>query len=56
LTQRELGTERDTRFNLGGIIDFNDEHHLLLSAGRGLSGPIRFQSYLAYQLTIGPSE
>lgn len=56
LTQREPGTERDTRFNLGAIMDFNDEHHLLFSAGRGLTGPIRFQSYLAYQLTIGPDE
>lgn len=56
LTQRGPGTERDTRFNLGGVIDFADEHHLLFSVGRGLSGPIRFQGYIAYQLTIGPRE
>jgi hypothetical protein len=56
LTARDPGTQRDTRFNLGGVIDLNEVHHLLLSAGRGFTGPCRFQSYLAYQLTIGPSE
>jgi hypothetical protein len=56
LTAREPGTERDTRFNVGGIIDFSDEHHLLLSAGRGFAGPDLFQGYIAYQATLGPHE
>jgi hypothetical protein len=54
LTPRESGTERDIRFNLGGVIDFSDEHHLLVSAGRGFAGPNLLQGYLAYQATLGP--
>jgi hypothetical protein len=56
LTPREPGTERDTRFNVGGIMDFSDEHHVLLSAGRGFSGPNVFQGYIAYQATLGHNE
>jgi uncharacterized protein YecE (DUF72 family) len=41
-------------FNLGMMLDFSPRHHLLLSAGRDLSGPVRFQDYAAYQLTLGP--
>jgi hypothetical protein len=55
-TPREPGTERDTRFNIGGVIDFSEEHHLLLSAGRGFAGPNLFQGYIAYQATLGPRE
>jgi len=55
-TPRGPGTERDTRFNVGGIIDLSDEHHLLLSAGRGFTGPNLFQSYIAYIATLGPHE
>ena len=40
------------RFNLGLVLDFNDENHLLLSAGRSIAGDSRFQGYLAYQLTL----
>ena len=56
LTPRERGTQRDTRFNLGGVIDLTDHHHLLVSAGRGFAGPVVFQYYAAYQLTLGPDE
>lgn len=55
VTVREPGTQRDSRFNLGSVVDLSEEHHLLFSAGRGFTGPCRFQSYVAYQLTIGPS-
>jgi len=54
-TPREPGTERDVRFNIGGVIDVSNAHHILLSAGRGFAGPNLFQGYAAYQLTIGPS-
>jgi hypothetical protein len=56
LTPRERGTEHDIRFNVGALIDFSDEHHLLLSAGRGFAGPNLFQGYIAYQATLGPHE
>jgi hypothetical protein len=55
-TPKEHGGESDTRFNLGGVIDFTDTHHLLLSAGRGIIGPNWFQGYIAYLMTLGPSE
>jgi len=50
------GTQRDTRFNIGSVIDLSEEHHLLFSAGRGFSGPNLFQYYVAYQATLGPRE
>ncbi len=55
-TPEQYGAESDTRFNLGAVIDIGDDHHILLSAGRGIAGPNLFQSYLAYQLTLGPHE
>ena len=50
------GTQRDTRFNIGGVIDLSEQHHLLFSAGRGFAGPNLFQYYFAYQATLGPHE
>lgn len=44
-----------TEFNIGTVIDFNDYRHLLFSAGRGISGPIHFQCYIAYQFTFDNS-
>jgi hypothetical protein len=44
-----------TAFNIGTVIDFTDHHHLLFSAGRSIDGPIGFQCYIAYQLTIDNS-
>ena len=32
-----IGENSTTGFNLGGIYDFNDDYHLLFSAGKGLS-------------------
>jgi hypothetical protein len=56
VTRRESGTEHDTRFNVGTVIDVSERDHLLASAGRGLSGPNLFQAYIAYQATLGPRE
>ena len=53
-TPRERGAESDTRFDLGAIVDVSDAQHLLVSAGRGVAGPISFQAYLAYMVTLGP--
>lgn len=41
-----------TGFNVGAVIDFSEQHHLLLSAGRSIDGPINFQFYVAYQFTF----
>lgn len=45
-----------TGFNIGAIINFSEEHHLLVSAGRDIRGPNNFTSYVAYQRTFGPEE
>jgi hypothetical protein len=44
-----------TAFNVGLIYDFSERHHLLLSAGRSIDGPVDFQCYLAYQFTFDNS-
>jgi len=53
-TAREEGGR--TGFNVGTIVNFTDEHHLLFSTGRDIHGQNRFSVYVAYQLTIGPQE
>lgn len=53
-TTMTTGGSGDTAFNLGTVIDFTENHHLLFSAGRSLDGPTNFQCYLAYQFTFGP--
>ena len=53
-TPSEVGGDSSTGFNVGGIINFTDQHHLLISAGRDFSGPNHFTCYVAYQLTFGP--
>jgi hypothetical protein len=45
-----------TAFNVGTVIDFSDNHHLLFSVGRSIDGPIGFQCYIAYQLTFDNSQ
>jgi hypothetical protein len=44
-----------TAFNVGTVIDFSDNYHLLFSVGRSIDGPIGFQCYIAYQLTFNNS-
>jgi hypothetical protein len=53
-TTMESGGRDDTAFNLGTIIDFTENQHLLFSAGRSIDGPTDFQCYVAYQFTFGP--
>ena len=55
-TSKDQNSSAETRFNVGLVYDFSEPHHLLLSAGRGIEGPNFFQSYVAYQLTIGPKD
>ncbi len=51
---QRVGQSGETGFNVGGFLNFTEQHHLLFSAGRDIHGPNRFLMYLGYQLTIGP--
>lgn len=44
-----------TAFNVGLVLDLSEHHHLLLSAGRSIDGPVDFQCYVAYQFTFDNS-
>jgi hypothetical protein len=48
-------SENEAAFTIGGIINFSDKHHLLLSAGSDLKGHNNIILYAAYQPTIGPA-
>lgn len=52
----EQGGQDSTGFTLGGILNFGEGHHLLLSLGRNTSGDRERHAYLGYQLTLGPAE
>jgi hypothetical protein len=51
-TSTQVGVADDTAFNLGTTFDLSDHYHFLLSAGRSIRGPTKFQSYVAFQLTF----
>jgi hypothetical protein len=51
-TADSIGAEDEVGFNLGGIYDFNENMHLLFSAGRDFKGPSEFQCYVGFQLTL----
>jgi len=54
-TASTIGGRDTTGFNIGGIYDFNDHYHLLLSGGRGLQNAAlanQFSYYLAIQSTF----
>jgi hypothetical protein len=55
-TPSVVGGGASTNFNLGGFYNFDEGHHLLFSAGRGIQGPARFLGYFAFQWTFGPKE
>ncbi len=44
-----------TAFNVGTVVDLNDHNHFLFSAGRSISGHVRFQCYIAWQWTFDNS-
>jgi hypothetical protein len=43
-------------YNVGAMVNFTEDHHLLFSAGRDINGDNRFSAYIAYQFTFGPQE
>jgi hypothetical protein len=53
-TPDKVGGDSSTGFNVGGILNFGDLHHLLFSAGTDFSGPNDASFYFGYQLTFGP--
>jgi hypothetical protein len=46
------GDAAQLQLNLGAVVDFSEQHHLLLSAGPSFGTSSEAQAYLAYQLTI----
>lgn len=53
-TASDIGGDSSMGFNVGAIVNFSDTGHLLISAGKGSSGPSNGSFYIAYQLTLGP--
>jgi hypothetical protein len=51
-TPQEIDGDSETRFNFGSVVNVTDHHHVLLSAGRGITGPVLFQGYIGYQYTL----
>ena len=54
-TAQQIGGRDNTAFNIGTVIDFTEQHHLLFSVGRSIDGPVDFQCYIAYQFTFDNS-
>ncbi len=50
----EEGESSEVRFNVGFILDIGEHYHVLVSAGRAITGCNCSQVYLAYLLTLGP--
>lgn len=47
-------SENELAFTIGGIVNFNQNHHVLFSAGRDVVGTSDLLLYAAYQYTLGP--
>lgn len=56
ITPSTVGGEPETGFNVGGVYDVDDGHHLMLSIGRDVQGTTGLAAYFAYQWTFGPRE
>jgi len=53
-TSSKADIDESKGYTVGAIINFTDNHHLLLSAGQDIYGPNYYSFYIAYQLTFGP--
>ena len=53
-TEDSTGAGDHLGFNVGGIVNLTDEHHLMCTGGRDLHGDNDFYFYGAYQYTFGP--
>jgi hypothetical protein len=55
-SKKEVGGRDRTGYNIGSIVNLNEAHHILFSAGSDFAGDNRFSAYLGYQWTFGPQE
>jgi hypothetical protein len=55
-TPKQICGDSDTIINGGGIYDFSDTYHLMLSAGHTVQGPHQFIAYVGFQWTFGPAK
>jgi hypothetical protein len=55
-TVANTGGSARTGFNVGGVYDFDEGHHLLLSVGDDVHGTNRGMAYVAFQWTFGRHE
>jgi hypothetical protein len=53
-TPQDIESGSETRFNVGLVLDFTDNHHLLISAGKDIRGSVKSQFYAGYQFTFSP--
>lgn len=51
-TAATLSDPASAGFNLGGMVNFSERHHLLFSCGRNITGTRQTYAYVAYQLTV----
>ena len=51
-TASTLDGRNTVGWNLGAVINLDEHHHLLVSAGRNFSGPSETHAYLGYQFTF----
>ncbi|MGD0235720.1 MAG: hypothetical protein ABSC55_14440 [Syntrophorhabdales bacterium] len=56
LTPSTADGEHETGYNIGAILNFTENHHLICSAGTDIHGPASFFFYAAYLWTWGPPE
>jgi hypothetical protein len=54
ITPETVDGTAENRFNIGAVYDVTENHHILFSAGRSITGSTLFQGYIGYQLTFGP--
>ena len=55
-TSQAVGYGSLTGFNIGGVYDFDEGHHLMMSIGTGNRNVDYGTTYIAYQWTFGPKE
>lgn len=55
-TPKQAGADSDTVINVGGIYDFSEVHHFMVTVGHTVQGPHEFVAYAAFQWTFGPGK
>lgn len=55
-TPTTAGGDPQLGYNIGGLLNFSENHHLIFSAGTDINGQNLSRYYIAYLLTWGPPE